>query len=85
MIIESLLLERRAWKHEGRGGRAGEDCRDPGLPTEWNTMTILRQYRVNPGSVYYEGIVGPQIHRGILYEGGARQIIVLPKNRIIIK
>ncbi|MBO8157599.1 MAG: hypothetical protein H0Z32_14305 [Bacillaceae bacterium] len=43
------------------------------LPPEWNQMTKIQQWKVNPGSVIIKGNVAPQFDMGNNYIGGAKQ------------
>ena len=43
------------------------------LPYEWNSMTGIRQFQINPGTIIIAGRAAPQLEYGSQYVGGANQ------------
>lgn len=53
------------------------------LPPEWNKMTGIQQFQVNPGTVMLKGNAAPQFQFGSQYIGGETQWYINNLNDLI--
>ena len=52
------------------------------LPYEWNQMTKLKQWQIEPGTIIITGKAAPQLQFGNQYTGGAEQWYIMDLNSL---
>lgn len=57
--------------------------RNLALPPEWNRMTNIQQWKVNPDTIMIKGKVGSQYEMGNHYVGGGEQWYIMNLNDLI--
>ena len=52
------------------------------MPYEWNQMTKLKQWQIEPGTIIITGKAAPQLQFGNQYTGGAEQWYIMDLNSL---